>query len=257
MDGCGSFYNGRSFTFTKIFSPIGCTACITGRSCIKISTNFIINTNIPQHFRSQQSIQSKFCTSKWLCARHYFYSLLIGVSMSVITSLATLRFNLIIDNYLPFAVSFYVISLYNYYHGIIDHSGVNFKSYWWQPWQPDAIFHDNHHQYFHVNFGFNMEVWDKVINYGLKIALINLWITCRCSDKNWKQLQIKFQEFFFSPQIFGSYRRKDRIYKEDTFYGQGKSLSEASVDEVAEDMAERLSENPLAYRSNKLEFVKY
>lgn len=52
--------------------------------------------------------------------------------------------------------------MYTYYHGIIDHSGINFKAYWWQPWQPGAIFHDNHHQYFHVNFGFNCFIWDKV-----------------------------------------------------------------------------------------------
>ncbi|CAH1969162.1 unnamed protein product [Acanthoscelides obtectus] len=58
--------------------------------------------------------------------------------------------------------AFYTVAIYVYYHGIIDHSGVNFKAYWWQPWQPDAIFHDNHHQYFHVNFSFNIELWDKV-----------------------------------------------------------------------------------------------
>ena len=52
--------------------------------------------------------------------------------------------------------------MYTYYHGIIDHSGINFKRQFWQPWQPDCIFHDNHHQYFHVNFGFNVEYWDKV-----------------------------------------------------------------------------------------------
>lgn len=57
---------------------------------------------------------------------------------------------------------FYLVVLYTYYHGIIDHSGINFKAYWWQPWQPDAIFHDNHHQYFHVNFAFNIYIWDKV-----------------------------------------------------------------------------------------------
>ena len=57
---------------------------------------------------------------------------------------------------------FSFVLLYTYYHGIIDHSGITFKRAWWQPWQPDCIFHDNHHQYFHVNFGFNIEYWDKV-----------------------------------------------------------------------------------------------
>lgn len=121
---------------------------------------------------------------------------------------------------------------YVYYHGIIDHSGINFKRKWWQvgvkvflyflhkylsstltqPWQPDCIFHDNHHQYFHVNFGFNIEYWDK---------------------------------------LHGTYRRKDRIYREDIYYGQGKSLGEASLDEIKSEIEERESENPLAYPENK------
>ncbi|XP_018578004.1 lathosterol oxidase-like [Anoplophora glabripennis] len=107
---------------------------------------------------------------------------------------------------------FYTVALYTYYHGIIDHSGINFKAHWWQPWQPDAIFHDNHHQYFHVNFGFNIELWDK---------------------------------------IHGTYRRKDRIYREDIFYGKGKSFEDVNVDEFKEDLKERESENPKAYRGNK------
>lgn len=110
---------------------------------------------------------------------------------------------------------FYGIAVYTYYHGIIDHSGVNFKAFWWQPWQPDAIFHDNHHQYFHVNFGFNIFIWDK---------------------------------------LHGTYRRKDRVYNEDFFYGQGKAFDEVPESVLKDDMAERKSENPLAYKSNKNEF---
>nr|XP_022908522.1 methylsterol monooxygenase 1-like [Onthophagus taurus] len=111
--------------------------------------------------------------------------------------------------------SFYACALYAYYHGIIDHSGINFKAFWWQPWQPDAIFHDNHHQYFHVNFAFNIYFWDI---------------------------------------LHGTYRRKDRLYTEDTYYGQGKALNEATASEIKADLQERKSENPLAYRGNKLEF---
>ncbi|XP_077295500.1 lathosterol oxidase-like [Arctopsyche grandis] len=55
---------------------------------------------------------------------------------------------------------FYIVAIYTYYHGIIDHSGINFKAQWWQPWQPDAEFHDKHHEFFHVNFGFNIKIWD-------------------------------------------------------------------------------------------------
>ncbi|XP_033225909.1 lathosterol oxidase-like [Belonocnema kinseyi] len=110
-------------------------------------------------------------------------------------------------------VPYCVIAMYNYYHGIIDHSGINFKAYWWQPWQPDAIFHDNHHQYFHVNFGFNCFIWDK---------------------------------------IHGTFRQKDCIYTEETFYGKGKKITEATENEILADIEEREAENPLAYRDNKL-----
>ena len=95
--------------------------------------------------------------------------------------------------------------LYIYYHGIVDHSGINFKvvflvfmkldsnknfqALWWQPWQPDCIFHDNHHQYFHVNFGFNIEYWDH---------------------------------------FHGTSRQKDKIYREDIFWGKGKDVAEAT-----------------------------
>lgn len=101
--------------------------------------------------------------------------------------------------------------MYTYYHGIIDHSGIAFKAQWWQPWQPDAIFHDNHHQYFHVNYGFNMSIWDR---------------------------------------LHGTFRRKNRVYGEDIFYGRGKGLDEVSSEVLANDLAERKSENPLAYRGN-------
>lgn len=104
---------------------------------------------------------------------------------------------------------FCTLLMYLYYHGIIDHSGINFKAQWWQPWQPDCIFHDNHHQYFHVNFGFNCEIWDK---------------------------------------IHGTYRQKNKVYREDIFYGKGKSLEECSKDELRADLNERESENHLAYR---------
>lgn len=123
---------------------------------------------------------------------------------------------------------FYCVTFYAYYHGIIDHSGVNFKSYWWQPWQPDAIFHDNHHQYFHVNFAFNISYWDKV---GVLAFFVRQQI---------------FERVF---QLHGTYRRKDRIYNEELFYGTGKSVDAASSNELKTDLEERMLENPLAYRA--------
>lgn len=73
------------------------------------------------------------------------------------------KFSAHVDTFtVEISVPFYAVALYNYYHGIIDHSGINFKGQWWQPWQPDAEFHDEHHQFFHCNYGFNMSIWDKV-----------------------------------------------------------------------------------------------
>ncbi|XP_069941840.1 uncharacterized protein [Cherax quadricarinatus] len=117
---------------------------------------------------------------------------------------------------------FVTLMIYLYYHGIIDHSGINFKAQWWQPWQPDSIFHDNHHQYFHVNFGFNCALWDK---------------------------------------IHGTYRQKNKLYREDIFYGQGKDLNQCTADELREELRERESESHLAYRGtvhgNQLKEIKH
>ncbi|XP_018321877.1 delta(7)-sterol 5(6)-desaturase erg31-like [Agrilus planipennis] len=97
--------------------------------------------------------------------------------------------------------TFYAVCLYVYYNGIINHSGIDFKASWWQPWQPDTMFHDNHHQYFHVNYGFNCEIWDK---------------------------------------IHGTYRRKDMIYNEDNFDGKPicEATEEELKNELEERMSE-------------------
>ncbi|XP_055600534.1 uncharacterized protein LOC129749552 [Uranotaenia lowii] len=105
--------------------------------------------------------------------------------------------------------AFYFIELYTYVHGMLNHSGVDIKSFWWQPWQPDTMFHDNHHQYFHVNFGFNIYLWDK-------------W--------------------------HGTYRKKDRVYSEDIFFGKGKAFEEVSKEALLNDLNNRRTENVKAYR---------
>lgn len=51
-------------------------------------------------------------------------------------------------------------------------------------------------------------------------------------------------------QLHGTFRRKNRVYGEEIFYGKGKSLNEVSSEILAKDLAERKSENPLAYRNN-------
>ncbi|VVC44384.1 Fatty acid hydroxylase [Cinara cedri] len=109
-------------------------------------------------------------------------------------------------------VPFYGLALYTYYHGIIQHSGINFKARRWQPWQPDSMFHDNHHQYCHVNFGFNCYMWD---------------------------------------QIHGSARKPDCCYNERTDgWGSGRPLASLSENDLRLEIRERAAENPKAYRDN-------
>ena len=60
--------------------------------------------------------------------------------------------------------------------------------------------------------------------------------------------------FCVSSQIHGTSRQKDRIYREDIYYGQGKALADASETEIQNDIGERRDENPLAYEDNQLIF---
>lgn len=63
---------------------------------------------------------------------------------------------------------------------MVDHSGVDLRS--WLPWQPPARFHDDHHVYFHVNYGQTLGVWDR---------------------------------------LFGTWRRRGRMYGVSIFGGKG------------------------------------
>jgi len=145
---------------------------------------------------------------------HHTYKQPTAFSVTAIHPIEFLNVQMIIASPIfLFPVHWVVITtllLYTYYHGIVDHSGINFKAYWWQPWQPDCLFHDNHHQYFHVNFAFNIYIWDK---------------------------------------LHGTYRQKDRVYREDIYYGFGKALGECSASELQEEMEERQSENATAYQT--------
>ncbi|OWR46668.1 hypothetical protein KGM_201266 [Danaus plexippus plexippus] len=92
-------------------------------------------------------------------------------------------------------MAFYGVILYNYYHGILDHSGINFKAQWWQPWQPDAEFHDQHHEFFHCNFGFNMSLWDR---------------------------------------LHGTMRKTTRVYTEDTYHGEAPEIDSEEAKMIME-----------------------
>lgn len=88
--------------------------------------------------------------------------------------------------------------LYQNYVALVDHSGVRLYSIW--PWQPPSQFHDDHHRYFHVNYGQNMGLWDRV---------------------------------------FGTYRRQGRKYGPDVFGGQGEGAGEAPLVDYSREAVER------------------
>ncbi|XP_063619883.1 uncharacterized protein LOC134792546 [Cydia splendana] len=101
-------------------------------------------------------------------------------------------------------IPFYAVALYSFYHGIIDHSGIDFKAQWWQPWQPDASFHDQHHEFTHVNFAFNIQFWDR---------------------------------------LHGTIRKPNRVYTEETYHGtaplegteEAKAVLEAEAKEIEKE----------------------
>jgi lathosterol oxidase len=71
------------------------------------------------------------------------------------------------------------------YRALSAHSGVKLHS--WLPFGAPAQFHDDHHVHFHVNYGQNMLLWDR---------------------------------------LFGTVRRKDRRYGADVFGGNGAPAAE-------------------------------
>lgn len=44
------------------------------------------------------------------------------------------------------------------YHNQVDHSGIDFEG--GLPWMPTTKYHDDHHLYFHLNFGLHFVSWD-------------------------------------------------------------------------------------------------
>ena len=63
-------------------------------------------------------IKFHFRMSKWLKYHVYYHEIFTGV--------------------------YIIIVQYQYYYGMMDHSGIKMDAFW--PWQPPTIFHDNHHK---------------------------------------------------------------------------------------------------------------
>ena len=83
--------------------------------------------------------------------------------------------------FLPVHVGAVIATLvYSHYYAQMDHSGVRMRA--WVPWQPPTQFHDDHHALFHVNYGQNSALWDR---------------------------------------LFGTLRREGRVYGAQVFGGKG------------------------------------
>jgi lathosterol oxidase len=74
-----------------------------------------------------------------------------------------------------------IVGGYTSYYLIEDHSGIKRTPIW--PWQPTSKYHDDHHRYFHCNFGQHILLFD---------------------------------------QLGGTLRQEARKYSEDIFGGKGK-----------------------------------
>jgi lathosterol oxidase len=84
-----------------------------------------------------------------------------------------------------------LVLVYQNYVGLVDHSGIDLHS--WLPWQGPTRFHDDHHVHFHVNYGQNLALWDR---------------------------------------IFGTYRREGRVYGVEVFGGRGAPTAGAAAGEL-------------------------
>jgi Delta7-sterol 5-desaturase len=101
------------------------------------------------------------------------------------------------------AAGLIVVLVYQNLIALIDHSGVDLGSA--IPWQPPARFHDDHHRYFHVNYGQTLGLWDRV---------------------------------------FGTWRRTGRVYGEHVFGGKGAALNAAGEPSRLVDYRHPLPQKP-------------
>ncbi|KAJ8307455.1 hypothetical protein KUTeg_015539 [Tegillarca granosa] len=118
---------------------------------------------------------------KFLTPENERHEILLGSFNMLLGSMASG----VIACYVLNGAPFIGILLYTYYYGMIDHSGIKMEALW--PWQPNTMFHDDHHRYFHCNFGFNSYLFD--------------W-------------------------MHGTLRVKEREYGEDIFGGFGRETTE-------------------------------
>jgi lathosterol oxidase len=59
-------------------------------------------------------------------------------------------------------VVYFAAIAYTFVIGLIDHCGVKIKMPWWTLHGGNNSFHDDHHKYFHTNFGHHTKIWDTL-----------------------------------------------------------------------------------------------
>jgi lathosterol oxidase len=60
------------------------------------------------------------------------------------------------------AIAVIVILISAQLEALLQHSGVRIAP--WIPWMPSTYFHDDHHRYFHVNYGQHLVLWDRLFD---------------------------------------------------------------------------------------------
>jgi lathosterol oxidase len=98
---------------------------------------------------------------------HRFHHKFVATSPYVTTAMHPLEFvTLQIGAMLPLffvplpVVGVALVLLNSLVFNVIDHSGVRLSSS--LPWQGPTTYHDDHHLYFHVNFGQHLTLWDRI-----------------------------------------------------------------------------------------------
>ena len=61
------------------------------------------------------------------------------------------------------AVLYYGLLIYVFYYNVCDHSGIHHRAL--APWHPPSRFHDDHHRYFHCNFGQSLLLWEQGLRH--------------------------------------------------------------------------------------------
>lgn len=98
---------------------------------------------------------------------HHWHHRYVATTPWVVTAMHPVEFLFFqASTFIPlFVLPFHYLAViavfvYTLAFNVIDHSGVKLTSRW--PWQGPTTFHDDHHLYFHVNFGQHLSLWDRL-----------------------------------------------------------------------------------------------